>query len=245
MWLTETEENVTFHDDGTVTVRDCNSIPMSTWQKINDYLRRRGFDLRGAEDTKRLLSRHKVFSDQHADAFRQVMGPRTPRPERTPAQKIITKCKRVFGTTTNFAVAGYILPDGTMLDFSGARLGSGNVISTQREVDHRQIGYATGKGGIEGVHEFCIGTGSIRVSFSRTGAAFIDCYQEPNAKQYQTLARGVVTMASGGIYLELRRGNDKDRFAESYPAKTNVLKVIQQFYRGESPTGPSLVQQFH
>jgi len=49
---------------------------------------------------------------------------------------IIERAKIVFGETNNIAEAGYILEDGTMLDFSGKNQGG---MSGTRAFDHRQI----------------------------------------------------------------------------------------------------------
>jgi hypothetical protein len=53
--------------------------------------------------------------------------------------EIFTRAKRYFGTTTSPDEAGYILPDGTMLDFSGKKLGG---TPGERMLDHRDIAFA-------------------------------------------------------------------------------------------------------
>ncbi len=55
------------------------------------------------------------------------------------AEQIFTRAKEYFGATTNPNEAGYILPDGTMLDFSGKRFGGS---PGRRELDHRDIAFA-------------------------------------------------------------------------------------------------------
>jgi len=51
-------------------------------------------------------------------------------------ETMISKAKAEFGVTEDFDEAGYILPDGEMLDFSGKNQGA---IGRDREVDHREI----------------------------------------------------------------------------------------------------------
>lgn len=51
-------------------------------------------------------------------------------------QALFDKAKAQFGLTNNFKVAGYMLPDGSLLDFSEANNG-GN--PNQRSLDHREI----------------------------------------------------------------------------------------------------------
>lgn len=50
--------------------------------------------------------------------------------------KILDRAVRVFGLTDDPAEAGYLLPDGSFLDFSGSREGGPH---GQRAYDHRQI----------------------------------------------------------------------------------------------------------
>lgn len=66
-----------------------------------------------------------------ADSFR-VFQKKKPVPETKTAQKLIEKAKAHFGITHNPNTAGYITPDGDMLDFSG---GGG----FERYEDHRGI----------------------------------------------------------------------------------------------------------
>ena len=47
------------------------------------------------------------------------------------------KLKKFFGTTGNYEVAGYMLKNGAMLDFSGKHWG--DTTSRTRQVDHRDI----------------------------------------------------------------------------------------------------------
>ena len=59
----------------------------------------------------------------------------TPRTEEQ-KDKLFEEAKRKYGATNNFNAAGYMLPDGTLLDFSEANDG-GN--PNQRSLDHRDI----------------------------------------------------------------------------------------------------------
>ena len=51
-------------------------------------------------------------------------------------EKLFEDAKAQFGLTNNFKVAGYILPDGSLLDFSEANEGGD---PNQRSLDHRDI----------------------------------------------------------------------------------------------------------
>lgn len=71
----------------------------------------------------------------------------------------ITKSKRHFGLTTDFREAGYILPNGQMLDFSGQRQGS--TTPGVRYMDHSEIQFLDD---IKNKYDFLEKTGSIRYS---------------------------------------------------------------------------------
>ena len=73
-----------------------------------------------------------------------------------------------FGTTNNFDVAGYLLTDGKMLDFSGKHWGDD--YSTSRTVDHRDVlegfnyeGVHDGNNGVKAMVDM-IGSGNIRLA---------------------------------------------------------------------------------
>lgn len=86
-----------------------------------------------------------------------VVRPRV-RPD---AGDIEARAVQEFGTTESPRETGYILRDGTGLDFSGKKYGGPGY---SREMDHREIGRATGQGGTEGMQQFMSDTGAVRFS---------------------------------------------------------------------------------
>ena len=57
-----------------------------------------------------------------------------------PADQAFSKAKEAFGTTKDPLEAGYVLPGGEMLDFSGRHEGSPERdIKGKRYSDHREI----------------------------------------------------------------------------------------------------------
>ena len=67
-----------------------------------------------------------------------------------------------FGTTGNFKVAGYLLTDGKLLDFSGKHWG--DTYSKERQVDHRDIQEVLDRGN-NGINDMIdmLGNGNIRL----------------------------------------------------------------------------------
>jgi len=79
------------------------------------------------------------------------------------SEEIFNRAKHYFGVTTNPKTAGYILPDGTMLDFSGESFSQMGTrfprwLYSKRELDHREISFAwpdsDAVGGHEGMRQF-------------------------------------------------------------------------------------------
>ncbi len=89
-----------------------------------------------------------------------------------------------FGLTNNAREAGYILPDGRMLDFSGSRQGE---LRGARYMDHREItrGYEYDPGA-DHIAEFSAGTGAVRMS--RIGdVLYLDIYGPLTREQIDVL----------------------------------------------------------
>lgn len=110
--------------------------------------------------------------------------------------------KEFFGVTTDYKEAGYLLPDGTMLDLSGKHLTSpqnAKYCRRQRVIDHRELGgenydgfslepwIGTGDGD-DLMCRFMAKAGAMRVDFNAHIASAIVM---PTAKQIQTLYYGV------------------------------------------------------
>ena len=104
------------------------------WTKVNTYLKRKGYDVRGADDVKQLYGKMtnnftEAPTGDHLDAIKFAS-----------TKKIMpesTKIARHFGYTNDTDLAGYLTPEGKLLDFSGRK--QGNTGATLRAMDHREI----------------------------------------------------------------------------------------------------------
>jgi len=120
-------------------------------------------------------------------------------------ESLIDSAKKRFGTTAMPSSAGYILPDGSMLDFSGQSEGSG---SPMRSYDHRDIVLSTpdtfidtvakGSDPTEAMFEWMGRTGAIRWTPEVWGAETVGM---PTADQITTLLMAAQANR-GGITLE-------------------------------------------
>jgi len=135
-------------------------------------------------------------------------------------KEIIEAAKSVYGTTTDFNEAGYLLVDGTMLDFSeknnGAPPGS-------RNLDHYEMNYFEHEGKVytPGILSF-LNMGNIRIKPEIGG---IDLSVKPSREQISTL-RKFINYHNGNIIVDF--STRKDRIAENsiYYTSENTNKII-------------------
>ncbi len=125
---------------------------------------------------------------------------------------VLNHAKEYFGTTNDLREAGYIMEDGTLLDFSGSKFGGPRY---ERAMDHRQIhdmccDYETG----EELPEFAdkwvemddfIAMGNIRFNFSksRSGAyCSFNLSKEPSAKQLMIIKK-LTRVCDGDVTVDI------------------------------------------
>lgn len=149
-----------------------------------------------------------------------------------------------FGYTTNFREAGYLLPNGKMLNFSGEK----GLHAGHRGEDHRGIGivYAT-KQGTDAMNAF-MADGNIRVMAETPGIDMVSTV-EPTAEQYAMIRRMAEQFAREEYFnvdFSDERGYNVGTI--EYDGRVNGQKIvndIKSFYKtGEVPQ-QSVVSQFH
>lgn len=226
-------ESITYHSDGSVTISNIDAISPKSWHTINNYMRRKGY---AGADNKQLIgtiiqrSGGKLNANlwpDHAAAVRYAIRPAGP--ERTTDEKLLTKIKRYFGLTGNWMVAGYILPDGSMLDFSGRKRSSGGEVFSNRGDDHRFIGQFFDVSGYEAIREMGERFGGISVSGSADYASF-RIYKVPSDKQMNIIKQ--IAREVPDIQLNMYLG--RQSFDHMYHTKVehNYLVDIRRFYGG-------------
>lgn len=135
--------------------------------------------------------------------------------------------KKEFGTTEDWREAGYILPDGTLLDLSGKNQGGSPGV---RSRDHREVGTFTFRGGTAGMREF-MQHGAIRV-----GIGYMDLVKKPTEAQFRRIAEAVI-FNGGEMTIDVSKGIgeynerddmyfDRNKEAFEYPAGTRPSKVL-------------------
>lgn len=126
--------------------------------------------------------------------------------------------KSAKGVTDNINNAGYVLPDGEMLDFSGQRHGGGG----GRQEDHRQLNLPV-KGNISGTElmNAFINMGAIRID---ANSAMIDIATKPTPQQLKIIRN---VLKNGGYVDMINNGKKK-----SFQVDDNrmALGKIQRFF---------------
>jgi hypothetical protein len=151
------------------------------------------------------------------------------------------KAKKHFGTTNNWEITGYLLKDGTQLDFSGKH--QGNPRPTSREVDHRDIDEAytaaDGTFGYKGEMIDFINRGNIRVAPEIGG---IDLSVLPTPKQFIALDK-YFDEHNGEIIVDYMRENGSAVGSTEYPKYTKNARIendIKRYFEtGTVPAAPA------
>ena len=163
----------------------------------------------------------------------------------TPISKAdIQKAESHFGTTRNYDIAGYLLTDGKMLDFSGKHWG--DTASTYRQVDHRDIWEVWEHEDSDGTEEMVnlIGNGNIRLMPESGG---INLAVKPNAAQVNEL-RGYINHFRGEVIVDIDRVGGDTIQTLSYNKGTSSSKILSDikdyFDSGKLPEKQSEISQF-
>jgi hypothetical protein len=174
-----------------------DDVPIGVWNKFSRAMNALDYDFRGGEDAKKLLDRwnkrssgETVLSGDHAKGFLAAVGKADlHKPLKgSDASSIIKKAIKKFGITNNPHHAGYILPDGRLLDFSGGAGALGT-----RGADHREIGSVIPESMVpEGSSQWndvvAFGKlGNIRTHVSGRGQLAMTLFTRPTSAQLQAV----------------------------------------------------------
>lgn len=162
---------------------------------------------------------------------------------------LFARAKERFGTTRDIREAGYVLPDGTMLDFSGRHWVSGgdtSYLNGDRQVDHRDIADlefekdGNTPTGIETSMEDFISRGAIRID-AKSG--LINLSVKPTKAQTDVL-RNLIRRNRNNVWVEFGDGNRSNGYAEyNYANEERVLGDINDYFDyGIRPEGDNAVR---
>lgn len=165
---------------------------------------------------------------------------KVPQPDKESTEKIFSAAKKKFGTTSDIREAGYVLPDGTMLDFSGRHEmmpgSDSSHLNGRRAIDHRAIwqiefGYdAEGNEVDTGVKTSMpdfIERGAIRID---ANAGTINLSTKPTEAQRKVLQR-LIQRNGGDVSVDYGNGWDSNHYSEYEGAKANrVTADIDRYF---------------
>ena len=147
------------------------------------------------------------------------------------SEKLFAHAKKIFGVTNDLREAGYILPDGTLLDFSGRHMldpgSDSSFLRGRRSVDHREIHMLNYESdgdtpsGMDTSMEDFIGRGAIRID---DNAGSINLSRKPTRKQAQVLRR-LIQRNDGYVMVDIGNGYDSEHYGE-YDEGTKASKVL-------------------
>ena len=163
------------------------------------------------------------------------------------SEEIFNAAKEKFGRTYDIREAGYVLPDGTMLDFSGRHELFGaddSAIRGSRATDHREISKIAYKydndgneieTGIETDMPDFIKRGGIRID---DNAGTINLAVKPTPEQREVLRR-LIQRNDGDVSVDFGDGWDSDHYVEYEGARPqSVLADIDRYFdEGIKPEG--------
>ncbi|MBO5715604.1 MAG: hypothetical protein J6S23_04325 [Clostridia bacterium] len=149
-----------------------------------------------------------------------------------------------FGYTPYFYDAGYLLPNGKLLNFSGEK---GKHYGMRGE-DHRGIGviYANTQGTAALIR--FMNDGNIRV-MAETPGLDIFAKAEPTSEQYSTIRKFINEYAKEGFFsIDFSDENGRSVGSLTYENSINATRIVndvKHYYSTGELRGQSLVSQFH
>lgn len=153
------------------------------------------------------------------------------------------RAEQAFGTTKEFKFAGYLLPDGKMLDFTSKE----GKQDGKRDKDHREI---------SAIYEYTqqsaallrfLNDGNIRVMAETPGVDISETH-EPTAAQYAEIKRFVREYAGKRLFVvDVTGQNDTQIGTYTYDGRVNADRVvndIKYYFQTGSMREPSKVASF-
>lgn len=240
-------------DDQGIEV-DPSKLSASTLNRMNMHLKKLGYDMRGANDVRNAFARGRVHQNGrlvHPDwieAYKTAtageQAQKQKRADKLSQQERLSNVNwerlKQLGTTTDYREAGYIAPEGHMVDLSGRREGYQG--PPMRNYDHREAG------GTAGMQEL-MSAGHIRHMPESHG---LDMMVRPTDKQLGHI-RNIADRAGGEVMVDFQDGlgpwNERHgyyddpprRWSAAYPKGTRadrIIRDIETFYDGKQPQDP-------
>ncbi len=138
---------------------------------------------------------------------------------------VTAAAKKFFGTTYDWNKTGYLLTDGSQLDFSGKHEGYD---SGMRSVDHREIEnvYTDGKERLDALNDF-LQKGNIRIMPEGNS---INLATLPTGKQ-ETALRRYINRVRGEVTIDIDDANGNTVKSLEYDSGTSAVKILDDIHQ--------------
>ena len=116
---------------------DLNNLDNNVLKKMLFLFNHLGYDFPDIDSLKSYLERGNFLNEDQSKVILELVGKQKTSPlySQNTINEDMKKAKEMFGETYDWFVAGYLLPDGTLLDFSEVKEGG----PYRRTLDHREI----------------------------------------------------------------------------------------------------------
>lgn len=229
--------------EGQIALKNYKYIQNSTWTKIANAFKKLGYtDITNGKVAKEIFGRlvdnsntgYYLFNDDQAEAIKQIFGINSEKTNNTispeKASEIAKKAEKVFGTTNNFKLAGYLDVNGKLLDFSE---GQGYRVQDHREISE-VLDLPEDSDYSDGLIEF-MNEGNIRLQ-----EYGIDIAVKPNDEQRKVL-RDFFNSLDGEVIVDFSNANGDSIGSAEYTrgtASARILNDIDSYFNGgDIPSG--------
>lgn len=215
------------------------------YPKIHIFTDKSAYDMQDYSkdlDIMELSNFKNIFKDNEYKTLNELYEGIENKPKTVEEYNSIAK--QVFGTTYSFNACGYILTDGSLLDFSGYKFGSGQ--RNYRQQDHRDI-YLMGWDADGDTKYFdmdmttFVNLGNIRLKATSPG---FDLSKEPTKQQYSTLSLFISKYRNyeddGYFFIDISNENGDILYSIIYikPVVSRVLQDLKNYFdKGIVPQG--------
>ncbi|MBR6255135.1 MAG: hypothetical protein IKR22_06860 [Clostridiales bacterium] len=240
--------------DGRIKPKNVADLSTEDWKLIYKAVNKLGYGLESVQQAKDVYSRYvsdNGFNKEQSDAIKKAYGVTSDNGVAANPQREAL-ARKTFGTTGDFREAGYLMRNGSMLDFSGKKDGGPAHV---RYMDHREIGSVFSNGEIPAektsygdqtayMNAF-ISEGNIRLMESQ-GVTIGE--MEPTSQQYTILKQFIdhVLKDEDYFYLDLSNNDGYTVASREYTSSDGSAKIIRDikeyFKNGELPYRSSLAQ---
>lgn len=237
--------------DGKLYPNNLDDLSTEDWSIIRKAVNKLGYGIASAKQAKEVYSRYvgkNGFNPEQSAAIAKEYGVTEGDTATKENRARMMKAEKHYGTTTDFAEAGYLLRDGKMLDFSGHKFGGPR---HHRTMDHREISEVFDTSDSEPydsnsryMNAF-ISEGQVRLM---DGSGITIGELEPTAKQYALLEKFIERTLDSDDYFAVdivnERGYDiESREYDSSDSPSKIISDLRYYYKaGELPYRSELSQ---